>query len=126
MNIRITLPHYSSESEHGHVHGDENHGDQQSDEHDQGGFKHCAHALDAVFEFFGERLALAAGDLGKAGGFFADTDQNCLFPIIKSSPRLSKISYDTLVAVSFSQHSNVHYYTSFLFRVVHKVPAAFI
>lgn len=77
------LPHYSTESEHGHVHGDEDYGDQKADEHDQRGFEQRAHAADSVFEFVGEGVALAAEHLCKAVGLLADTDQGRKFAVVQ-------------------------------------------
>ena len=75
--------HNPAEAEHGHVHGYQDHGDQKSHEHNQGGFEEQPHAFNPEFEFFGERFALSAEHLGQAVGLFADTDEGREFAVVQ-------------------------------------------
>lgn len=77
------LPHYPAEAEHGHIHRDEDYGDQKADQQDQRRFEQRPHALDPVFEFFGEHLALAAEHFGQAVGFFAHAYEGGKFWVVK-------------------------------------------
>lgn len=80
---RFVSSHNSAETEHGHIHGYQDHGDQETHEHDQGGFEERSHAFNPEFEFFGERFALSAEHLGQAVGFFADADKGREFAVVQ-------------------------------------------
>ena len=75
--------HNPAEAEHGHIHGYQDHGDQKSDEHDQGGFEERPHAFDLEFEFLGECFALSSEHFGQAVGLFADTDEGREFAVVQ-------------------------------------------
>ena len=77
------LPHDSSEGEHGHIHGDQDHGDENSDEQDKCGFEHRAHAADCVFEFFGEGFTLPAEHFGQTVRLLSDADERREFSVVE-------------------------------------------
>ena len=75
--------HDPAQTEHGHIHRDEDYGDQKADQKDQGRFEQRPHALDPEFEFFGEHFALTAEHLRQAVGLFAHADQGRKLAVVQ-------------------------------------------
>ena len=70
-----SLSHDPSEREHGHIHGDKDHRNEDSDKENQQGFEQRSHAANGIFEFGGECVGTAMEHLGKTSCLLSHTNQ---------------------------------------------------
>ena len=70
-----SLSHDTSEREHGHIHGDKDHRNEDSDKENQQGFEQRSHAANGIFEFGGECVGTAMEHLGKTSCLLSHTNQ---------------------------------------------------